>query len=309
MLYIILIFIIIILFYSFWKEHNKNIEQININIEKEKENKKLEDENVDLLEQYHYLKNLLEEKKQELGVTQSLISKSEEITREAFEKYSDALEDSYAKKEIEYEEATKLLKTSYNKIQDNITAEIAKVQQDLDTIISTRAAAIQAQLREQEIKEKESFYSLSIDEISLHEINILKGIESSFRDPRPIKMIIWTSYYTKKANEMIARILGGDKKITGIYKITNKNNQLCYIGQAKDIRERLREHMKFGLGIDTPANNKLYIAMLDEGLESFTFELLEECDEKDLDEKEVFYIKLYNAYAFGYNSNKGNKKS
>ena len=67
--------------------------------------------------------------------------------------------------------------------------------------------------------------------------------------------------------------------------------------------------MKCGLGIDTPANNKLYQAMLEDGLENFTFELLEACDDKDLNEKEVFYIQLYNAYTFGYNSNKGNKKS
>lgn len=309
MLYIILIFIIIILFYLFWKEHNKNIEQININTEKEKENKKLEDKNNRLLEEQRILEDALVQKRKEIRETRDSITKTTEISKYALEQYNDALDNSYKQKEQEYDEATLLLKKSYNQIQDNLNAEIAQTQKDLDNIISTRAAVIQAQLREQEIKEKESFYSLSIDEISLHEINILKGIESSFRDPRPIKMIIWTSYYTKKANEMIARILGGDKKITGIYKITNKNNQLCYIGQAKDIKERLREHMKFGLGIDTPANNKLYIAMLNEGLESFTFELLEECDEKDLDEKEVFYIKLYNAYAFGYNSNKGNKKS
>ena len=83
---------------------------------------------------------------------------------------------------------------------------------------------------------------------------------------------------------------------------------MCYIGQAKNIRERWREHMKCGLGIDTPANNKLYQAMLKEGVDAFTFELLEECVAADLNEKEVFYIKLYNSKDYGYNSNTGNKK-
>ena len=45
-------------------------------------------------------------------------------------------------------------------------------------------------LREKEIEEQEQFFSLAIDDVSLHEIKILQGIESSFRDPRPIKMII-----------------------------------------------------------------------------------------------------------------------
>jgi group I intron endonuclease len=73
------------------------------------------------------------------------------------------------------------------------------------------------------------------------------------------------------------------------------------------MRERFREHMKCGLGIDTPANNKLYQAMLKEGLSNFTFELLEECAAADLNEKERFYIDLYQSKDFGYNSQSGNK--
>ena len=84
---------------------------------------------------------------------------------------------------------------------------------------------------------------------------------------------------------------------------------MCYIGQAKKIRERWREHMKCGLGIDTPANNKLYQAMKKEGIDNFTFEILEECSPLLLNEKETFYINLYDSYHFGYNSNSGIKKS
>lgn len=67
--------------------------------------------------------------------------------------------------------------------------------------------------------------------------------------------------------------------------------------------------MKCGLGIDTPANNKLYQAMKREGIDNFTFEILEECTPANLNEKEAFYIGLYNSYNYGYNSNKGIKKS
>ena len=66
--------------------------------------------------------------------------------------------------------------------------------------------------------------------------------------------------------------------------------------------------MKCGLGIDTPANNKLYQAMKKEGIDNFTFELLEECPLEDLNEKEAFYINLYDSKNYGYNSTIGNKK-
>ena len=67
--------------------------------------------------------------------------------------------------------------------------------------------------------------------------------------------------------------------------------------------------MKCGLGIDTPANNKLYQSMYKEGIDNFTFEMLEECVAADLNEKEAFYINLYNSYDYGYNSNKGIRNS
>lgn len=178
-----------------------------------------------------------------------------------------------------------------------------QIQQELDKISSTRTAAIQAQLKEIEIQQQAEFYSLSISEVDKREVRILKSIENELRDPRPIRMIIWQTYYSKKANELASRVLGPND-ICGIYKITNKTNQMCYIGQAKNIRERFREHLKCGLGIDTPVANKLYQAMLQEGIDNFTFELLEECAAANLNEKESFYIDLYNSYDYGYNSNR-----
>ena len=47
--------------------------------------------------------------------------------------------------------------------------------------------------------------------------------------------------------------------------------------------------------------------MLKDGVTNFTFELLEQCDRQLLNEKEKFYINLYQAYDYGYNSTIGNK--
>lgn len=151
------------------------------------------------------------------------------------------------------------------------------------------------------------FYTLQIPQEDLRESKTIQEIEGLLRDPRPVRMLIWSTYYIKKANDLCGRILG-NKVVTGIYKITDITTNFSYIGQSKDIKERWREHMKHGLGIDTPANNKLYTAMKEHGLENFTFELLEECPSNELDEKEKTYISLYNTYNYGYNQNKGNGK-
>ena len=65
--------------------------------------------------------------------------------------------------------------------------------------------------------------------------------------------------------------------------------------------------MKCGLDIDRPQGNKLYQSMIDCGIWNFTFELLEECPKAQLNEKERFYISLYNSYNYGFNSNEGIK--
>ena len=236
------------------------------------------------------------------------IQQWEETAQNSFELYHKELEHRYQETDQAYDLLYAQLDNAYDNYQDNLLKQMQEKQEELNSISATYKAAKQAQLKEQELKEKEKFYSLSLDEIDLHEAKVLHSIESELRDPRPVRMIIWSTYYSKKANDMAARVLGTAARVIGIYKITNKLSGLCYIGQSKDIRERWREHLKCGIGIDTPSNNRLYQAMLKDGVDNFTFELLEVCSLQELDEKEKFYIQLYQAKEYGYNSTAGNKK-
>ena len=218
--------------------------------------------------------------------------------------YSDQLDLLYNEKEKEYDTRVARLEEAYDQSQQEILEQIEYNKKELDKIASTRAAAINAQLKEQEIQENKDFYTLSISDIEKREIKIIKSIEDMLRDSRPLRMLIWSTYYLKKANTLCSNVLGPNKK-TGIYKITSLVDGRCYIGQAVDIKERFRDHMKAGLGIDAP-QNKFYEIMQQQGLENFTFELLEECPKDELNEKEKFYIELYKSYDYGLNSTRGN---
>ena len=67
--------------------------------------------------------------------------------------------------------------------------------------------------------------------------------------------------------------------------------------------------MKCGLGVETEGQGKkLHEAMKKYGVHNFTFEVLEECPEEMLNEKEAFYIEIEQAYTCGYNLTKGNNK-
>ena len=172
----ILLFISCLLFYLYYKEKNKHIEieQINENVRKENE----------------LIDNAYNQKQEALTKIQETINNAEQISQKAFENYIDILDKEYEKKEQEQEAAINLLKESYINLQNEILAEIGSARVDLDKISATRAAAIQAQLKEEKIQQQEQFYSLSIDDIDKREVKILQSIEDELRDPRPIRMII-----------------------------------------------------------------------------------------------------------------------
>ena len=74
-----------------------------------------------------------------------------------------------------------------------------------------------------------------------------------------------------------------------------------------DLSARWKDHIKAGLGIDTPSNI-LYKAMTADGVENFSFEVLEECDRSELNNRETYWIDFYNTTIFGYNMTKGGSK-
>jgi hypothetical protein len=48
------------------------------------------------------------------------------------------------------------------------------------------------------------------------------------------------------------------------------------VGQSVDISNRWKQHAKRGSGAEIATSNKLYPAMLEDGIEAFTFEIIEE---------------------------------
>ena len=93
----------------------------------------------------------------------------------------------------------------------------------------------------------------------------------------------------------------------GIYKITNLINGKSYIGQSVNIQKRFNAHKSVAFNPnDKNYDYPLYCAIRKYGLENFTFEVLEECDISELNDKEVYYISKYNTHSkLGYNQDDG----
>jgi hypothetical protein len=133
----------------------------------------------------------------------------------------------------------------------------------------------------------------------LHEIELLRQVEPYLRDKEPLNKVIWKCYYEKPTTDIIGRVIGSGAH-TGIYKITEIASGKCYVGQAANLSERWKQHIKRGVGADAPTRNKLYPAMIAAGPENFTFEVVEECDRLLLDEREDYWQDYFKAKEFGY---------
>ena len=237
----------------------------------------------------------------------------EELKREKIKNINQQLEESKKESSLAFENYWKVLEQDYDKVEieyDNNVLELEnnlqEEQEQINKLKSMHAAMLAARRREEEIELQKDFYRLHLTPTEETTIALIEEIKPRIPDPRVLCMLIWSTYFQKQTTALCNNILGPNV-ITGIYKITNLKSGLSYIGQAVDVATRWKAHIKCGLGIDTPAQNKLYIAMKKDGITNFTFELLETCDKTLLNEKEKQYIELYQAYDYGYNSTKGNK--
>ena len=262
--------------------------------------------NETILSENNKLTTQIEEGKKHLSTIQNAIDNQQEMSSNAFKNYCDILEKKYKEVEEEHDMEIETLNTAYSNLQLKLLREADEVRSDLDKIKATRAAAIEAARREKDIENNLTFYCLDISDADKIDIAKLEALKPSLNKPRVLSMLIWQTWFQKPLKALSANVVGATDA-TGIYKITNIKTKECYIGQAIHIKDRFIEHAKCGLGIDTPAGNKLYKAIQEFGLWNFSFEVLEECPREQLNEKEKYYIDLYSSYDYGYNSTRGNK--
>lgn len=213
------------------------------------------------------------------------------------------LEANYTKAKKEYQkEYLELLNETTEDFTtqiDSSTETIRKLTLELNELQDKVNAAVEANKRLAEIAQQKDFYRLVISDIDAEEIKKLRAVVPYLRNSEPLNKVIWKVYYERPYTDLIGRVVGSGVHC-GIYKITNIENNMCYVGQAVNIADRWKQHIKRGLGADTPTRNKLYPAMMAFGVENFTFEIVEECTRDKLNEREDYWQDYFKAKEFGY---------
>ena len=92
--------------------------------------------------------------------------------------------------------------------------------------------------------------------------------------------------------------------MTGIYKITCLSTGEVYVGQSTAIARRWATH-KRELKKGIHYNKHLQRTYDKYGEDDFVYEILEQCPAEKLNEREKFYIKIYDSFNNGFNQDVG----
>ena len=237
------------------------------------------------------------------NTSNALYEKSYELANEKMNQAAKTMSDNYKKLEEaakkEYLESLEDYTISFQQEIENKQNELEKVNLQLNDLTAKLDSAIEAAKRAEEIKLNQEFYRLQLSQADIDEIKRLREVTPYLRDSEPLNKVIWKVYYEKPYTDLIGRVVGNTSR-TGIYKITNIENQMCYVGQAVNLADRFKQHIKRGIGAETPTRNKLYPAMLEYGVENFTFEIIEECERSKLNEREDYWQEYFHARDYGY---------
>lgn len=291
------------------QEYNLDIERLNNNLIGEKQ--RLEDET----KQLQIGLASLQAKRDE--VQSSIFSLEQQAKESADIFYQKNMEIAQTNLDKSLENASNYYTTQTEQYQNDYKEMMADCAQSISNLIDQKKiklekldlaikeqsekvnASVEASKRAEEIRSQSDFYKLTIPKEDLDEIKELREVEKHLRNPEPLNKVIWKCYYEKPTTDLIGRVIGSGTH-TGIYKITNLTNQMCYVGQAANLAERWKQHIKRGLGADPITKNKLYPAMKSIGVENFSFEVIEECERSKLDEREDYWQDFFKAKEFGY---------
>lgn len=212
--------------------------------------------------------------------------------------------ESLRKLEEDYKEKSEILKVTFDKYSNDLKERKEQLDKEIQQYEDKQKAIIEQFKKDEETKQKQDFYHIKLNDVEKKDVAQLKHLALEFSKPEIIFKLLYEVYYKTRLEELFKRVLGENAAKGGIYKITNIRNQKIYIGKTTKFLDRWRTHSKRGCNIER-ISGQLYDAMFDEGIENFTFEIVEVCAKEEQSEKEKYWVDFYKSKEYGYNSRNG----
>lgn len=286
-------------------ENQKKIQEERLNFEKEKLDNykqnlnnllKIEQENFDISVKSLNEKIATEEQRLNSELQNKKQLKLLQIETELKEKEEKAKQEN----DILIQQMNYNLSIEKQKVED----EIKIIQNNLNDYQKKQEVIGKEILRQRMLKEQTNFYRICLSQEQKDDIEILKSIIPKLNKHSNIDKLIYEVYCSKEAQAMIKRVLNNEQP-SGIYKITRLKTGEIYIGKSTNIKERWLQHIKTACGCGTIAHSILHTTMEKDGIDNFTFELLEKVEKSKLSEREKYWINFYKSKDYGLNEKNG----
>ena len=282
------------------KTYQKRIQQLQYNYNKEKEEKEKEYNEflISIREKEKLCDQLVEKEQQRID---------EKVLAYSSKKYDEAEKEIthyYVLRQEAINKEVVQLENNYNTHKENLDRDISTLREELSDLKARREAYIEALKAEEKRQQDRAFYTINLTEENKEDIRILRSIEDKLHNSEALNRLIYDVFIKKPLGDLLLRIIG-ENTYGGIYKITNLDTQRAYIGRSTDIKKRLTEHVKGAFNISTIADQEIHRVMGREGIDKFSFEVLEKVEKDKLNEREKYWIDFYQTQSYGYNQNKG----
>lgn len=182
--------------------------------------------------------------------------------------------------------------------------ELGELRATVDDYKARRDVINQEILRARAIEEQQDFYRVQLPDSSKHDLELLSSIRKELTKVDILDKLLYDNYVKKPVDEMIKRVLKGESPC-GIYKITRLKTGEIYIGKSTDIKSRWQQHSKSVYHCGTISHSTLHTIMEKDGIENFTWEVLEEVPKDKLGSREKYWIEFYDSKNFGLNERAG----
>lgn len=236
------------------------------------------------------------------------LEKSQQDTTESYcrriKEQESSYKDQIAAMSKDFEKEKDGLSQNFQKFVDEINGKKAALTNEIEAFEQRQAAIIERFKRDEEARKQRDFFKISINEAAKKDVQKLKALASQFSRPEVLYKLVYEVYYKSPLEELFKQVLKDNKDNGGIYKITNIQNEMTYIGKTTGLLTRWRTHAKRGCNIER-MGGLLYEAMFREGLENFTWEIVEICPKESQTEREKYWIEFYKSDKWGYNQRKG----
>lgn len=265
------------------------------------------------LERYN---NAIVDKTEELeNYIEKQKSRKEELLEADIYQRGVELENSYNTQRKLYEHTLEDIKTQCEQQAEQAQNALQEVVKDCETqcqqyrdavaVEQSKFESLRQPLLQYEMeKQQRLFYTIQLPEEYQPDIDfLLNTVSLKVQHPDIISKLVWAEYVKPYLDDTFKRV--SIKSESGIYKLTNIENNKSYVGKSTDIKKRIADHFKSSIGIKSIADQAVHHEILKTGFWNWSIEAITYCDKDQLSDLEKYYIDFFKTQEWGYNKTGG----